>query len=149
MKKLISLLTFLFFVPLLLFSQDVFPGDTSTVIIIPESWTEMAENPRLWLFNVGTLAGAVWVIAGAFIIWLKLPADKKWPKLVTGIVIALVLSIVTKVINWGLFAGDPWLETILGGLGIGAVAGGISDIQTMKVALSIILSLIRIRKTPL
>ncbi len=132
-------------IPLSMFAQ-VFPGDTTTVVHEPENIYEVLENPGLFFKQVGYLAGLVWVLAGLLIIVLKVSDEKKWPKLVLAVVIAVILSAVTNFANWGLFAESAWLETILGGLGIGAVAGGIADIPTMKIALNIILSLIRLKK---
>ena len=144
MKRLF-VFSLLILTPLMFFAQ-AFPGDTTTVVHEPENIYEVLENPGLFLKQVGYLAGLVWFITGLLVLVLKLPSDKKWPKLVLAVVIAVVLSAATNLANWGIFAESLWMETILGGLGIGAVAGGISDIPTMKIALNIILSLVRLKK---
>lgn len=145
MKKLIFLFALLLMAPLLLFAQ-VFPGDTTTVIHIPDNIYEVLDNPGLFMKQVGYLAGFVWFLTGILVLVFKMTSEKKWPKLVLAVVIAVILSAVTNLANWGLFADSAWLDTILGGLGIGLVAGGVSDISTMKIALNIILSLIRLKK---
>lgn len=128
-----------------LFSQ-VFPGDTSTVPNVPENIYEVLDNPSVFLKQLGGVVGIVILIVGALILLLKLGGEKKWPKVVLSFVIAVILAAIQNVTNWGLFAESAWLDTILGGLGVGAVAGGLVDIPTMKIILNIIFSVVQFKK---
>ena len=145
MKKLLFLFTLLIIAPVVLFSQ-VFPGDTSTVPNVPENVYAVLDNPALFFGQLGGVVGLVILIVGALILIFKVGGEKKWPKVVLSFIVAVVLAVLQTVVNWGLFADSTWINTILGGLGVGAVAGGLIDIPTMKIILNIILSVVQFKK---
>ena len=130
---------------LAIFAQ-VFPGDTTTVVHEPENLKEIVNDPVLWFSQLGYFAGLVIFIVGLLIKLLKIGVEKKWPKVVLALVVSILLASFTNLVNWGLFADAQWLDTILGGLGMGVVAGGLVDIPTMKIILNIILSLVQFKK---
>jgi len=134
MKKVIFLLILLLS-PLLLMAQDPeVPADLSTLL----------SNLSHFVGSLAGLAGVVIFIAAILNTVLKI--IKKWLKLLVALGVAIVLALLTNLLNFGLFSESTWLETVFWGVGLGVVAGGIFDIPTMKVIVDLILSIIKLKK---
>ena len=134
MKKWIFLLSFLL-VPMLLLAQD------------PEVPTDIADlmaNLKSFLGSLAGMAGTTIFLAA--IIIKAISTDKRWLKLVVGFATAIVLSAITNLANFGLFADSAWLDTLLYGAGLGFVAGMLVDIPTMKILVELILQLAKFKK---
>ena len=134
MKKWIVLFAMLL-MPMLLLAQE--PE-------IPEDIADLLANLRTFLGSLAGMAGTTIFLAALIIQVVK--ASKRWQKLTVGFVTAILLSSITNLANFGLFAESPWLDTLLYGAGLGFVAGSLSDIPTMKVLVELILSLIKLKK---
>jgi hypothetical protein len=136
MKKMFLFLVLLFG-SLALFAQE--PE-------VPADVSDLLSNLGVYLGSLAGLAGIVIFLTGILNTVLKI--TKAWLKFVVAIVVALVLAVVTNLLNFGLFAESAWLETILYGVGLGVVAGGIFDIPTIKILVNILLSLLLKFKKP-
>lgn len=134
MKKWIFFFTMLL-IPMLLLAQE--PE-------VPEDIADLLANLQTFLGTLAGLAGTTIFIAGVLIRLSK--TEQRWVKLVMGFVTAIILSALTNLLNFGLFAESTWLQTLLYGAGLGFVAGSLVDIPTMKVLLDLVLSLIRLKK---
>ena len=134
MKKLIFLLSFLL-IPVFLFAQD--PE-------VPADLNDLLANLKSFFGSLAGMAGTTIFLAGVLIAALK--AEKRWMKLLLGWVVALVISAISNLANFGLFAEAAFLDTLLWGIGLGVVAGSLSDIPTMKVIVELVLSLIKLKK---
>ena len=134
MKKWIVFLIVLL-VPVALFAQD--PE-------IPADIADLLSNLETFLGTLAGLAGTT-IFLAAIVIKVA-NTDKRWLKLVIGFATAIILSAITNVANFGLFAESTWLATILWGAGLGFVAGSLVDIPTMKILVELILQLIRFKK---
>ena len=134
MKKWIFLLSFLL-VPMLLLAQD--PE-------VPADIADLMSNLKSFLGSLAGMAGTTIFLAAILIKLVN--TDKRWLKLVIGFVTAILLSAVTNLANFGLFADSAWLDTLLYGAGIGFVAGALVDIPTMKILVELILQLAKFKK---
>ena len=134
MKKWIVLFV-LILAPMLIIAQD--PE-------IPADIADLLANLQTFLGTLAGMAGTTIFLAG-FIIRLS-KAEQRWVKLLVGFVTAIILAVLTNLLNFGLFAESTWLQTLLYGAGLGFVAGSLVDIPTMKVLLDLILSLIKLKK---
>ena len=133
MKRLIFLIAL--FVPVLLMAQQ--PE-------VPADIADLLTNLKTFLSTLAGLAGTTIFVAA--IVIKAVQTEKRWLKLVIGFVTAIVLSAVTNLANFGLFAESAWLDTLLYGAGIGFVAGSLVDIPTMKILVELILQLVRFKK---
>lgn len=134
MKRVIFILILLLS-PLLLMAQEPeVPADLSTLL----------SNLSHFVESLAGLAGIVIFVSAIINTVLKI--IKKWPKLLVALGVAIILALLTNLLNLGLFASATWLETIFWGIGLGVVAGGIFDIPTMKVIVNLLLSLIGLKK---
>ena len=136
MKKLFFLF-FLFLIPLVLFAQGDVPD-------VPETVSDILDDPGRFMKQLAGIAGLTIFVVGNLVLWFKL--ETKWVKVVVAAVVGLALSLLTNLIDYGLFADSAWLDTLVWGTGIGAVAGGLTDIPTMKIIVNILLSLVRLKK---
>ena len=134
MKKWIFLLSFLL-VPMLLLAQD--PE-------VPADIADLMSNLKSFLGSLAGMAGTTIFLAAILIKLVN--TDKRWLKLVIGFATAILLSAVTNLANFGLFADSAWLDTLLYGAGIGFVAGSLIDIPTMKILVELILQLAKFKK---
>ena len=134
MKKWIFLLSFLL-VPMLLLAQD--PE-------VPVDIADLMSNLKSFLGSLAGMAGTTIFLAAILIKLVN--TDKRWLKLVIGFATAILLSAVTNLANFGLFADSAWLDTLLYGAGIGFVAGSLVDIPTMKILVELILQLAKFKK---
>jgi len=134
MKKWIFLIA-LILAPMLIMAQD--PE-------VPADITDLLANLQTFLGTLAGMAGTTIFLAGILIRLSK--TEQRWVKLVMGFVTAIILAALTNLLNFGLFAGSTWLQTLLYGAGLGFVAGSLVDIPTMKVLLDLILSLIKLKK---
>ena len=136
MKKLIFLFTLLFAAAAIFAQTPDVPVDVGEVL----------EDPGRLFKQLAGLVGLTIFVVGVIKPLLK--TEKDWPKVVLSIVVALVLSLLSNAINFGLYADSAWLDTVIWGAGIGAAAGMIFDIHTMKTLVNLLLSIIRFRRTP-
>jgi len=134
MKKLI------FLIPMLLFGMVLFAQDPE----VPADIVDLLSNLETFLGTLAGLAGTTIFLAAVLIKLIK--TDKRWLKLVVGFVTAIILSAITNVANFGLFAESTWLATLLYGAGLGFVAGSLVDIPTMKILVELVLQLIQFKK---
>ena len=134
MKKWIFLLSFLL-VPMLLLAQD--PE-------VPADIGELLANLKSFLGSLAGMAGTTIFLAAILIKLVN--TDKRWLKLVIGFATAILLSAVTNLANFGLFADSAWLDTLLYGAGICFVADALVDIPTMKILVELILQLAKFKK---
>jgi len=134
MKKWIFLFTLLL-VPMFLMAQD--PE-------VPADIADLLANLRSFLGSLAGMAGTTIFLAA--IIIKAVSTDKRWLKLVIGFATAILLSAITNLANFGLFAESAWLDTLLYGAGIGFVAGSLVDIPTMKILVDLILQLAKFKK---
>jgi hypothetical protein len=134
MKKIMLFLVLLL-VPFALFAQE--PE-------VPAGVSDLMSNLGHFVASLSGLAGIVIFVTGLLVALLKV--EKRWMRLVIYLVIGVLLAILTNLLNFGLFAEATWIETLLNGVGLGVVAGGISDIPTMKVLLALILSFVSLKK---
>lgn len=137
MKKLFFLFALLLLIPVLLFAQDEVPD-------VPGTVGDFLDDPARFLKQLAGLIGLTIFIVGNIIRWRDL--KNQYVKVAIAVVTAAVLSALTNLINYGLFADSLWLDTFIWGAGIGAVAGGLADIPTMKLLVNLILSAIRFKK---
>jgi xanthine/uracil permease len=135
MKRLFVLIPMLLF-GMLLFGQDV-PD-------VPGGVGDILEDPGRFLKQLGGLVGLTIFVVELLKLWLKPPA--RWQKVLMAIFVGLVFSLLTNLIDFGLFADSPWLNTALWGLGVGAAAGGIFDIPTVRTLVNLLLSIIQFKK---
>ena len=134
MKKWIFLFVMLL-MPMVLLAQE--PE-------VPEDIAELLANLQTFLGSLAGLAGTTIFVAAVII--KAVQTEKRWVKLVIGFLTAIVLSALTNLANFGLFAETAWLDTLLYGAGIGFVAGSLVDIPTMKILVELILQLVRFKK---
>ncbi len=135
MKRLIFLIPMLL-VSLLLFAQDV-PD-------IPGSVGEILDDPGRFIKQLGGIIGLTMFTVGFLKLWLK--PEAKWVKVFLALVVGAFWSLGTNVINFGLFDQSAYLDTVIWGLGVGAVAGGVFDIPTMRTLVNLLLSIMRLKK---
>ncbi len=135
MKKLIVLISMLLF-GMILFAQDVpdIPGDVG----------EILDDPGRFFKQLGGLVGLTIFVVQFLKLWLK--PEAKWVKIVMALVVGSIFSLTTNVIDFGLFADSQYLDTAIWGLGVGAVAGFVFDIPTMRTLVNLLLSIIRLKK---
>ena len=133
MKKLMFVLLAL--LPLALFAQD--PE-------VPADIADLLTNLKSFLGSLAGFAGTTIFLAA--IVIKAINTEKRWLKLTVGFLTAVVLSVVTNLLNFGLFAESPMLDTLLYGVGLGFVAGSLVDIPTMKILVELILQLVRFKK---
>jgi xanthine/uracil permease len=136
MKKVLLFL-FLLFGSFALFAQE--PE-------VPTGVSDLLSNLGNYLGSLAGLAGVVIFITAILNTVFNL--TKKWIKLLIALVVSIAVAVLTNLLNFGLFAESAWLETLLYGVGLGVVAGGIFDIPTIKILVNLILSLLLKFKKP-
>jgi len=134
MKKWIFLFVILL-IPAVIFAQD--PE-------VPADIADLLANLQTFLGTLAGLAGTT-IFVAAILIKL-IGTDKRWLKLVTGFIVAIVISAATNLLNFGLFAESTWIATLLYGAGLGFVAGSLVDIPTMKILVELVLQLSQFKK---
>jgi len=106
----------LFFLFALLFTAAAIFAQTPDV---PVDVGEVLEDPGRFFKQLAGLVGlTVFVVS---IIKPLLKTEKDWPKVVLAIVVGLVLSVISNLINFGLYADSAWMDTVIWGAGVGAV----------------------------
>ena len=134
MKKLI------FLIVMLLASVTLFAQDPE----VPADVNDLLGNLSGFLGSLAGMAGVVIFITAILVNAFKV--GKRWGKLVLGWIVAILLAVLSNVINFGLYAESTWLETLTWGAGLGFVAGSIFDIPTTKTLVNLLLSLIKLKE---
>jgi len=127
MKKIILFCVLLLLIPVSIIAQDIPP---------PENWGDIIMNPQQWFTNF-----AAFTLLTAFVATFVnglLKVVKKWPRQLVAWGIAIILLVVTDLLNWGYAADFPILLAIIHGLGAGLAANGVFDVPVIKAILNAI-----------
>lgn len=127
MKRIILFCVLLLLIPITIIAQDIPP---------PQSWEDILINPAQWFTNFGTFALLTAFIA-TFVNGL-LNIVKKWPRQMVAWGVAIILLVVTDLLNWGYAAEFPILLAVIHGFGAGLAANGVFNIPIIKAILNAI-----------
>jgi len=119
MKKMLFVL--LLFIPVALFGQDVEP---------PTGWGDIIINPGKWVASFGAVSLVTAFIASFFIGLLKV--DKRLVKQLIAWAVAIIILVVTDLVNFGYAAEFPVLLAVIHGFGAGLASNGFADVPLIK-----------------
>lgn len=109
-------------VPLAVFGQDI-PEP-------PADWSDIIMNPGIWFASFGAVSVLTAFVSAFVNGWLKV--EKKFGKQLVAWVVAIVLLVVTDLLNWGYAADFPLLLAAIHGLAAGLAANGVFDVPFLK-----------------
>ena len=127
MKKLMLLLILLLAIPAMMFGQDPVP---------PADWGEIIMNPAKWFVDFGAIAVLTAFVA-TFLNGL-LKVVKQFPRQLVAWGVAIILLVVSDLLNFGYAAEFPILLAVIHGLGAGLAANGVFNIPLVKALLTTI-----------
>jgi hypothetical protein len=130
MKKIMMFLGFLL-VPVMVFCQQ-----DSTVIVPPTGWGDIISNPTLWISSFTGVSLVTAFLAAFFNGLLKW--TKSFYKQLTAWVIAIIIVVVTDLLNIGYAKDYPLLFAVINGFFAGLAANGWFNIPTLKAILTAI-----------
>jgi len=128
MKKFLIFAMLLLALPLALLAQDV-PAP-------PEGWGDIIMNPQKWFVDFGAVAVLTAFVAAFFNGLLKV--TKAFPRQLVAWGVAIILLVVTDLLNFGYAAQFPILLAVIHGLGAGLAANGVFNIPVVKAILTAI-----------
>ena len=128
MKKIMMFLGFLL-VPVMVFCQQ-----DSVVIVPPTGWGDIISNPTLWISSF-TAVSLVTAFLAAFVNGL-LKWTKSFFRQLTAWVVAILIVVVTDLLNIGYAKDYPLLFAVINGFFAGLAANGWFNIPTLKAILA-------------
>jgi len=137
MKKFLLIFTLLLAIPVILIAQDV-PNP-------PSGWGDIIMNPQKWFIDFGTIAVLTAFVA-TFVNGL-LKVVKKFPRQLVAWGVAIILLVVSDLLNFGYAKDFPILLAVIHGLGAGLAANGVFNIPMIKGILDTIESWLNPSKT--
>jgi hypothetical protein len=121
MKKMILFLALLLALPLVIFAQDPTP---------PTGWGDVIMNPAKWFVDIGAVAILTAFIAAFFNGFLAI--TKKFPRQLIAWAVAIILLVVSDLINFGYAAEFPILLAVMHGFGAGLISNGVFNVPVVK-----------------
>lgn len=122
MKKMIMFLVLLIGIPLSIFAQDI-PAP-------PSDWSDIIFNLPQW-FGTVTGVSLLTTFVAAFLNGI-LEVNKGIYKQLIAWLVAIVLMVVTDLLNFGFAADFPYLLAVIYGFMVGLVANGVFDVPFIK-----------------
>lgn len=121
MKKLILFLI-LILGSVVIFAQDI-PAP-------PDSWGDIIMNPQKWFLSFGAVSLLTAFLSTFFIGLLKV--TKNFVKQLIAWVVAILLIVVSDLLNFGYAAEFPIVLAVIHGFGAGLASNGVFDIPVIK-----------------
>jgi len=125
MKRIILFISLISMVTIGVLAQVVDPE-----IPIPDKWTDLIDI-NAWFAGMNAVAGIVVFLTAALNTYL-IKTETKWVKHGLSIVVAVILTVATGLLNFGYMAGAPWLALVLYGVSTGFLANGWYGVATVK-----------------
>lgn len=122
MKRLLMFFMLLLMIPLILIAQDT--------PVPPSGWGDIIMNPQKWFVDFGTIA-----VLTAFVATFAnglLKVVKKFPRQLVAWGVAIILLVVSDLLNFGYAKDFPILLAVIHGLGAGLAANGVFNIPMVK-----------------
>jgi hypothetical protein len=126
MKKFILMLG-MFLLPVLIFAQV---DTTGTNPNPPQGWNDILMNPGVWFASFAGVSLLTAFLAAFFNGLLKI--TKSFPKQLCAWVVAILLLVVTDLVNFGYAKDFPILLAVIHGFAAGLASNGVFDIPFMK-----------------
>jgi hypothetical protein len=130
-KVLIGFYFAIMLFPLVAIAQDSLVVDPT--VPIPDGLTDLI-NYNQWFVDVGAVAGLTVFLTGLLLTYLWKSATKRWRQ-GAAIVIAIILSVGSDLLNFGYLAEAPLLTAVLSGIGSGFIANGFYNQPEIKAIL--------------
>ena len=96
----------------------------------PTGWADVIMNPAKWFVDFGAFTVLTTFVATFFIGLLKVV--KKFPRQLVAWAVAIILLVVTDLLNFGYAAEFPILLAVIHGFAAGLASNGVFDIPIMK-----------------
>jgi hypothetical protein len=127
MKKAFLFLMLLLAVPVAILAQDIQP---------PTSWSDILINPGKWFVDFGAISLLTAFVAAFFNGLMKV--EKKFLKQLVAWAVAIILLVVSDLLNFGYAKEFPILLAVIHGFAAGLASNGWFDIPTLKAVLDTI-----------
>lgn len=117
--------------PLVAIAQDSLVVDPT--IPIPDGLTDLI-NYNQWFVDVGAVAGLTLFLTGLLLTYVWKTATKRWRQ-GAAIVIAVILSVGSDLLNFGYLAEAPIYTAAIYGIGSGLISNGFYNQPEIKALL--------------